>query len=157
MMRNFFASFSLKLGQQGKNLVLWPEGKVYLKLNELSEVFMSRYFYNHKHKKDMATLFAVRTRKEKVGERLKVLYEWFLAEQAQIYGCTSEDATMAFHEGLLPNKQVYKDLVRWLAKDMGEIQTQIEGEIMLEEIAHDECNCVSWASKFNEIWDRRPC
>ncbi|KAK9922918.1 hypothetical protein M0R45_031355 [Rubus argutus] len=39
-----------------------------------------------------------------------------------------------FARDFLPSMQVYKDLVRRPAKDMGEIQTRIEGEIRLEEI-----------------------
>lgn len=99
--------------------------------DELSEAFISQYFCNRKRKKDMAALFAV---KQKVGERLKAFYERFRAEQAQTHGCTSDFAAVAFREGLLPSTQVYKDLVRRPAKDMGEIQTRIEGEIRLEEI-----------------------
>ena len=79
----------------------------------------------------MAALFPM---KQKAGERLKVFYERFRTEQAQIYGCSSEYAVVAFSERLLPNTQVYKDLVRRPAKEMGEIQIRIEGEIRLEEI-----------------------
>lgn len=66
----------------------------------------------------MTALFMV---KQKVGEKLKAFYERFRTEQAQIYGCTTKYAVVSFREGLLPNTQVYKGLVRRPTKDMGEI------------------------------------
>lgn len=79
----------------------------------------------------MVALFAV---KQKSRERLKVVYKRFCVEQAQTHGCTSKCAVVAFRMGLLHGMQVYKDLVRRPAKDMGEIKTRIEGEIRLEKI-----------------------
>lgn len=79
----------------------------------------------------MVALFAV---KQKSRERLKAVYKRFCVKQAQTHGCTSKCAVVAFRKGLLPGMQVYKDLVRRPAKDMGEIQTRIEGEIRLEKI-----------------------
>lgn len=72
--------------------------------------------------------------KQKVGEWLKAFYERFHAEQAQTKACAFEYAVSTFREGLLPRTQVYNDLVRRQAKDMGDIQTWIEREIRLKEI-----------------------
>ncbi|KAK9939603.1 hypothetical protein M0R45_016294 [Rubus argutus] len=75
----------------------------------------------------MVALFAVK-------QKPKAFYERFRDEQVQTHECTFEYAAITFREGLLPSMQVYKDLVRRPTKDMGEIQTRIEGEIRLEDI-----------------------
>jgi hypothetical protein len=97
-------------------------------LDELTRVFVSKYFYSREQKKDMAALFCT---KQNVGEKIGKFFERFKAEMRGI-NCEPQYAAIAFREGLLPETALYRNLIRNPPKNMDDVLTRVEGEIRLE-------------------------
>ncbi|XP_062020992.1 uncharacterized protein LOC133737465 [Rosa rugosa] len=94
----------------------------------LSRTFISQYFCNRKQKKDMATLFST---KQKPGEKVGKFFERFTADMRHV-NCDPQFAAIAFREGLLFGTPLCKSLLRDPPKDMDDIITRVQGEIIIE-------------------------